>query len=239
MTTYFGRKTGKGNLFMSDLDWRKLVENNQRLVWYYAKRYKSRDPAIDLEEFAQIGMVGLIKAAETYDEKKGNTFATYASRCILNELNMAYRSIKKRSDDCVSIQEYILGTEETLMIQDCIADENVNIEREIFNQITIEEALNIIINLKSDIRTILLLYFEGKTQKEIAERLGISQSYVSRIIKKNVHRLQLQVQFSQRQKEKEYKLKKKGARYLLTDGARQHEASSFEEIVQILDEWDN
>ena len=152
---------------------------------------------------------------------------------------MAYRSIKKRSDDCVSIQEYILGTEETLMIQDCIADENVNIEREIFNQITIEEALNIIINLKSDIRTILLLYFEGKTQKEIAERLGISQSYVSRIIKKNVHRLQLQVQFSQRQKEKEYKLKKKGARYLLTDGARQHEASSFEEIVQILDEWDN
>lgn len=224
---------------MSDLDWRKLVENNQRLVWYYAKRYKSRDPAVDLDEFVQIGMIGLIKAAETYDEEKGNRFATYASRCILNELNMAYRSIKKRSDDCVSIQEYILGTEETLMIQDCIADENVNIEREIFNQITIEEALNIIINLKSDIRTILLLYFEGKTQKEIAERLGISQSYVSRIIKKNVHRLQLQVQFSQRQKEKEYKLKKKGARYLLTDGARQHEASSFEEIVQILDEWDN
>ena len=224
---------------MSDLDWRKLVENNQRLVWYYAKRYKSRDPAVDLDEFVQIGMIGLVKAAETYDEEKGNRFATYASRCILNELNMAYRSIKKRSDDCVSIQEYILGTEETLMIQDCIADENVNIEREIFNQITIEEALNIIINLKSDIRTILLLYFEGKTQKEIAERLGISQSYVSRIIKKNVHRLQLQVQFSQRQKEKEYKLKKKGARYLLTDGARQHEASSFEEIVQILDEWDN
>ncbi len=214
-----------------------LAEKNQRLVWYYARRYQSRDPAIDLEEFVQIGMLGLTKAAETYDEEKGNTFATYASRCILNELNMAYRSIKRRPNDCVSLQEYVLGTEESLTIQDWITDDKVDIEREVLDSITIEELLNIIINLKNNIRTALLLYFDGKNQREIAERLGLSQSYISRIVKNYVHRLQLEMQFPQRKKK--YKLKKEERRYLLTDGVRQHEASSFEEIVQILNEWDN
>ena len=150
---------------------------------------------------------------------------------------MAYRSIKRRPNDCVSLQEYVLGTEESLTIQDWITDDKVDIEREVLDSITIEELLNIIINLKNNIRTALLLYFDGKNQREIAERLGLSQSYISRIVKNYVHRLQLEMQFPQRKKK--YKLKKEERRYLLTDGVRQHEASSFEEIVQILNEWDN
>lgn len=222
---------------MNDLDRRKLIENNQRLVWYYARRYQSRDPVFNYEDFVQIGMVGLVKAAKTYDIEKGNTFATYASRCIINELNIAYRRIKKYID-CISLQEYIPETDKALIIQDLVADEKVDIENDFLDQVTVQELLNIIINMKRNIRTALLLYFDGKNQRVIAKKLGLSQSYVSRMIDKGIGEIQ-RLQQLQLKKEEKYQLKKKADRYLLTDGKKQQEAYSFEEIVHLLDEWNN
>lgn len=172
-----------------DLDAKdKLIEHNLRLVVYLSKKYESTK--IDLEDLVSIGTIGLIKAINTYKNDKNIKLATYASRCIDNEILMYLRKNKKRNAD-VSLDESlsfdnegnelrladILGTDDDIVTKDI---ENDDIRRIMLEEI---DKLN-----ERDKQIIILRYgLNGKkdyTQKEVATMLGISQSYISRIEKK-------------------------------------------------------
>ena len=166
----------------------KLIEHNLRLVVYLSKKYESTK--IDLEDLVSIGSIGLIKAINTYKNDKNIKLATYASRCIDNEILMYLRKNKKRNSD-VSLDESlsfdsegnelrladILGTEDDIVTKDIEKDDVKRIMLEEINKLN-----------ERDKQIIILRYgLFGKqdyTQKEVATMLGISQSYISRIEKK-------------------------------------------------------
>ena len=166
----------------------KLIEHNLRLVVYLSKKYESTK--IDLEDLVSIGSIGLIKAINTYKNDKNIKLATYASRCIDNEILMYLRKNKKRNAD-VSLDESlsfdsegnelrladILGTEDDIVTKDIEKDDVKRIMLEEINKLN-----------ERDKQIIILRYgLFGKqdyTQKEVATMLGISQSYISRIEKK-------------------------------------------------------
>lgn len=166
----------------------KLIEHNLRLVVYLSKKYESTK--IDLEDLVSIGSIGLIKAINTYKNDKNIKLATYASRCIDNEILMYLRKNKKRNAD-VSLDESlsfdaegnelrladILGTDDDIVTKD--------VEKDDIKRIILVE----IDKLKPRDRQIIYLRYglkgnEELTQKEVADKLGISQSYISRIEKK-------------------------------------------------------
>lgn len=170
-----------------------IIEHNLRLVAHITKKYCSNTNEQD--DLISIGTIGLIKAVNTFDESKGIKLATYASKCIENEVLMYFRSLKKSAQD-ISINEPIDsdsdGNPLTLMdiisVDDTIADEinqKMQIKKlyEFIDEIKDEREKNIII-LRYGLYGITPL-----TQKEIAKRLNISRSYVSRIEKKVVENL--------------------------------------------------
>ena len=166
----------------------KLIEHNLRLVVFLSKKYENTK--IDLEDLVSIGTIGLIKGINTYKNDKNIKLATYASRCIDNEILMYLRKNKKRKAD-VSLDESlsfdsegnelhledILGTDKDIVTKDL--EEN-DMKKIMIEQI---EKLN-----ERDKQIIMLRYGlngnEELTQKEVAELLGMSQSYISRIEKK-------------------------------------------------------
>lgn len=170
-----------------------LIEHNLRLVVFLAKKYENT--GVDLEDLVSIGTIGLIKGINTFHRGKNIKLATYASRCIDNEILMYLRKNKKTKTE-VSIDaslsydlegnelhlEDVLGTEDDIVTK--------SIEDEDDKKIMIEE----IKRLNKRDRDILILRYglfgvEEKTQKEVADMLGISQSYISRIEKKVIKRL--------------------------------------------------
>ena len=170
-----------------------LIEHNLRLVVFLAKKYENT--GVDLEDLVSIGTIGLIKGINTFHRGKNIKLATYASRCIDNEILMYLRKNKKTKTE-VSIDaslsydsegnelhlEDVLGTEDDIITK--------SIEDEDDKKIMIEE----IKRLNKRDRDILILRYglfgvEEKTQKEVADMLGISQSYISRIEKKVIKRL--------------------------------------------------
>ncbi len=171
-----------------------LIEHNLRLVVFLAKKYDST--GTDLEDLVSIGTIGLIKGVNTYKLDKNIKLATYASRCIDNEILMYLRKSKRRKgevsfEDNLSFDsegnelhlEDILGTDADIVTRGL--DEELNrkiMKREI-------EKLS-----KRDKEIIELRYglngYEEMTQKDVAEKLGISQSYISRIEKKVIRKLQ-------------------------------------------------
>ncbi len=163
----------------------KLIEHNLRLVAHVIKKYYSN--SCDQEDLISIGTIGLIKAVSTFKPEKGSRLATYASRCIENEVLMYFRSIKKSSQDLHfgdPIESSKDGTALTLM--DVIADE-VNIADEIDKKVKLTR-LKVLLETALDDREkeiIRLRYGIGAkkelTQREVAKILGISRSYVSRI----------------------------------------------------------
>ncbi len=171
----------------------KLIEHNLRLVVFLAKKYENT--RVDLEDLVSIGTIGLIKAINTYSMDKNIKLATYASRCIDNEILMYLRKNKKINSE-VSLDESLSFDAEgnELHLEDIIGtDSDIvtrNIEEMNDKKIMLEEIekLN-----KRDKEIITLRYGllgqEEKTQKEVAEMLGISQSYISRIEKKVIKRL--------------------------------------------------
>ena len=170
-----------------------LIEHNLRLVVFLAKKYENT--GVDLEDLVSIGTIGLIKGINTYRLGKNIKLATYASRCIDNDILMYLRKNKKIKTE-VSIEESLSydGEGNELHLEDVIGtDKDIvtkHLEEEIDKKLMLEEINNL---NKRDKEIIVLRYGlfgkEEMTQKEVAEILGISQSYISRIEKKVIKRL--------------------------------------------------
>lgn len=171
-----------------------LIERNMRLVAHVVKKYQNSSE--EMEDLISIGTIGLIKAIMTYDETKGSRLATYASRCIDNELLMMFRSKKKSSRD-VSYYEPIgtdkEGNELSLLdVIECDTDDiakRLDLEEDSkklyrYLDTVLDEREQEIIKKRYG-----LLTGEEITQREIGSMLGISRSYVSRIEKKALAKL--------------------------------------------------
>jgi RNA polymerase sporulation-specific sigma factor len=171
-----------------------LIERNLRLVAHIVKKYNSNGN--DCDDLISIGTIGLIKAISTFDNQKGTRLATYAARCIENEILMQIRSSKKIQAE-VSLQDPIgvdkEGNEITLI--DVIGNEAESIVDEVELKMQVKKLYNKMKSvLKSREKVVLelrygLLNGTTKTQREIAKMLGISRSYVSRIEKKAIKKL--------------------------------------------------
>jgi RNA polymerase sporulation-specific sigma factor len=165
-----------------------LIERNLRLVSHIVKKYYSKTN--DTDDLISIGTIGLIKGIDSFDNSKGTRLATYASRCIENEILMYFRSLKKQSGD-VMLSDAIETDKDgnPLTIEEIIADESDladNLETKTYWQQTADYIKNMEDEREREI--IILRYgLNNKkplTQREVADRLNISRSYVSRIEKK-------------------------------------------------------
>ncbi len=174
----------------------KLIEHNLRLVVFLSKKYENT--GIDLEDLVSIGTIGLIKGVNTYKLDKNIKLATYASRCIDNEILMFLRKNKKRRGE-ISFEDSLSYDSEgnELHLEDILgtSDDVVTrpLEEEIEKKILYQE-LSKLNTRDKEIMTMRYGLFGKKemTQKEVAELLGISQSYISRIEKKVISRLKIQ-----------------------------------------------
>ena len=188
--TFYLRKCRQGDKAARDV----LIERNLRLVAHIVKKYQGVDE--DLDDLISIGTIGLIKAVSTYDMTKGSRLATYAARCIDNELLMMLRSRKKFSRE-VSLYEPI-GTDREgneIRLYDVIESD----EEDACMQLALKNDISLLYekleSVLTDREQLVLkkrygLYGEKEyTQKEVAASLGISRSYVSRIEKGAIQKL--------------------------------------------------
>ena len=171
-----------------------LIEHNMRLVAHVVKKYQCQD--YDTEDLLSAGTIGLIKAVNTFDVDKGSRLATYAARCVENEILMLLRAGKKRAKE-VSLFEPI-GTDkdgETVSLVDVIEMENPKTIDQLILDQDIKELYQAFDQklTENEKQVISMRYglFKGKehTQREVAGVLGISRSYVSRIEKKAIGKL--------------------------------------------------
>ncbi len=174
-----------------------LIERNLRLVVYIAKKFENT--SVGIEDLVSIGSIGLIKAINTFNADKNIKLATYASRCIENEILMYLRKNNSARTE-ISIDEP-LNTDwdgNELLLSDILGTDadiiNKNIEEEVDRQLL----LIAMSKLSKRERNIMELRFglfgcEEKTQKEVADMLGISQSYISRLEKRIIQRLRKEI----------------------------------------------
>lgn len=173
-----------------------LIEHNLRLVVYIAKRYETNP--IFMEDLISIGSIGLIKAVNTFKRDKNIKLVTYASRCIENEILMFLRKKSRRKLE-VSFDEPLNidydGNE--LLLSDILGTDDDVVTKQFEREENKRELLKAMRGLKDRERQILQMRYgiehEELTQKDIAKRLGISQSYISRLEKRIIHKLKLQM----------------------------------------------
>ena len=171
----------------------KLIEHNLRLVVFLAKKYENTK--VDLEDLVSIGTIGLIKGVNTYNHTKNIKLATYASRCIDNEILMFLRKNKKRRGE-VSLEDSLSYDAEgnELHLEDILGTENDIVTKGLEEELDRNSVLREIDKLKGRDKEIMILRYglnnnKELTQKEVANLLNISQSYISRIEKKVIRRL--------------------------------------------------
>ncbi len=178
----------------------KLIEHNLRLVAYIARRFENTN--INLEDLISIGTIGLIKAINTFHSEKNIKLATYASRCIENEILMYLRRNNKTQNE-ISIYESLNtdGSGNELLLADILGTDNDMIFSR-FEEETDKKVLNYAIVNKLNKREKQIVYLryginsengEELTQKEVADKLGISQSYISRLEKRIIMRLKNEI----------------------------------------------
>ncbi|MBR3786108.1 MAG: RNA polymerase sporulation sigma factor SigK [Firmicutes bacterium] len=175
-----------------------LIERNLRLVAHIARKYAT--PAIPVEDYISIGTIGLIKAVNTYSSKKSVRLATYAARCIENEILMSIRTSKKNRQE-VSISLPI-GTDKDgneISLNDILGTDQDEVIDNLTLKFQVKELYEKLEKLPPRERVIICLRYglgpyDRTTQREIAEKLHISRSYVSRIEKKALERLRAEME---------------------------------------------
>lgn len=174
-----------------------LIEHNLRLVVYLAKKFEST--GINVEDLISIGTIGLIKAVNTFKAEKNIKLATYASKCIENEILMHLRRVGKAKTE-ISLDEPlnidwdgnelllsdILGTEEDIVFKDMENEVDLNLLNDSIKKLNKREYM--IMKLRFGLNN-----SKSFTQKEVADMLGISQSYISRLEKKILNRLKKEI----------------------------------------------
>ena len=176
---------------------KELIEHNLRLVVYVARKFENTGVAT--EDLVSIGSIGLIKAINTFNTDKNIKLATYASRCIENEILMFLRKIHNQKTE-VSLNEP-LNTDwdgNELLLSDILGTDSDDGYKNIEDEVDKQLLLSAISRLSSRERLIMELRFglsgrEEKTQKEVADMLGISQSYISRLEKRIIERLKKEI----------------------------------------------
>lgn len=177
-----------------DLDARNiLIERNLRLVAHIMKKYYA--PGADQEDLVSIGTIGLIKGITTFDASKGARLATYAARCVENEILMHFRAQKKSAQD-VSLSDYIETGNDgaALSLMDVVSDDEDPLEKLAARQSILEVRKAVGEVLTPQERQVIVLRYglSGKQpcrQREVAQITGISRSYVSRIEKRALEKL--------------------------------------------------
>ena len=171
----------------------KLIEHNLRLVVFLAKKYENT--GVDLEDLVSIGTIGLIKGVNTYKLDKNIKLATYASRCIDNEILMFLRKNKRRKGE-ISFEDSLSYDAEgnELHLEDILGTENYIVTKgieESDDKKILQEEISKLNERDKKIMTLRYGLFNHKemTQKDVAKVLGISQSYISRIEKKVIKKL--------------------------------------------------
>ncbi len=176
---------------------RTLIERNLRLVAYIARRFENT--GINIEDLISIGTIGLIKAVNTYRSDKNIKLATYASRCIENEILMHLRKTAPQKSE-VSFDEP-LNTDwdgNELLLSDILGTDEDLIMKPIEDDVDRQLLMDAVNTLSAREKEIITLRFglggrEEKTQKEVADRMGISQSYISRLEKRIIARLKKEI----------------------------------------------
>jgi RNA polymerase sporulation-specific sigma factor len=174
-----------------------LIEHNLRLVVYIAKRFENT--GINLEDLISIGTIGLIKAINTYDPEKKIKLATYASRCIENEILMYLRKTGNQKSE-ISFDEP-LNTDwdgNELLLSDILGTDGDMVMRPLEDDVDRELLLAALKKLSDRERAIIAMRFglagtKERTQKEVADIMGISQSYISRLEKRIILRLKREI----------------------------------------------
>ena len=194
--THYLKLAAEGDLEARNI----LIERNLRLVAHIMKKYYAQ--ASDQEDLISIGTIGLIKGISTFDASKGARLATYAARCAENEILMHFRSLRKSAQD-VSLSDYIeTGADgAALYLMDVVGDDTALLER-----VTTREQIRQLRKSMEEVLTdqerqvVQLRYGLGgqapMRQREVAQGTGISRSYVSRIEKKALEKLQLKMKKS-------------------------------------------
>ena len=176
---------------------RTLIEHNLRLVVYIARRFENT--GVGLEDLISIGTIGLIKAVNTYRSDKNIKLATYASRCIENEILMHLRKTAPQKSE-VSFDEP-LNTDwdgNELLLSDILGTDEDLVMKPIEDDVDRQLLMDAVGRLNAREKEIITLRFglgggEEKTQKEVADRMGISQSYISRLEKRIIAHLKKEI----------------------------------------------
>lgn len=196
MEDYYVALKDDGDLKAKDI----LIEHNLRLVVFLAKKYENT--GVDLEDLVSIGTIGLIKGINTFSRSKNIKLATYASRCIDNEILMYLRKNKRiRTEVSIDASLSLDGEGNELHLEDVLGTDADIVTRGIEEENDRNMMLNEVMHLKPRDRDIMILRYglmghDELTQKEVAEKLGISQSYISRIEKKVIKRLKMLVNYN-------------------------------------------
>ncbi len=176
---------------------KKLVEHNLRLVVYIAKKFENT--GVGLEDLISIGTIGLMKAINTFNSSKNIKLATYSSRCIENEILMHLRRSNRLKSE-ISIDEPLNqdGDGNELLLSDILGTDEDITSRGVEDEVDKKLLKASISKLNSREKNIMELRFgfktgEEKTQKEVADMLGISQSYISRLEKKIINKMKKEI----------------------------------------------
>ncbi len=196
MEDYYVTLKDDGDLKAKDI----LIEHNLRLVVFLAKKYENT--GVDLEDLVSIGTIGLIKGINTFSKDKNIKLATYASRCIDNEILMYLRKNKRiKAEVSIDASLSFDGDGNELHLEDVLGTDPDIVTKGIEEETERNLMINEVMRLRPRDRDIMILRYgllghDELTQKEVAEKLGISQSYISRIEKKVIKRLKMLVNYN-------------------------------------------